>query len=59
MFEVGKVDDKGKQLINVTEKCLQNAIKICKPNEKFCNIGELSYHIEKKVLYFEMTFVFR
>ncbi|KAK2577219.1 hypothetical protein KPH14_003367 [Odynerus spinipes] len=41
MFEVGQSDFEGKRLIEITEICLQNAIKICKPNEKFCNIGNI------------------
>lgn len=39
MFEIGNVDDEGKQLIKATEICLDTAIKICKPNEKFTSIG--------------------
>lgn len=39
MYEIGKVDEKGKHLINVTEMCLKKAISICKPNEKLCSIG--------------------
>ncbi|KAJ8679945.1 hypothetical protein QAD02_015732 [Eretmocerus hayati] len=41
MYEVGKVDDEGKRLIDVTEICLMKAISICKPNERFCNIGNI------------------
>ncbi|OXU21017.1 hypothetical protein TSAR_011315 [Trichomalopsis sarcophagae] len=41
MFEVGNVDEEGKKLIEATEVCLQKAISICKPNEKFCNIGKV------------------
>jgi methionine aminopeptidase len=42
MFEVGNVDDKGKRLIEASEICLQKAIEICKPNESFCNIGNIN-----------------
>lgn len=42
MFEVGNVDEEGKKLIKATEVCLQKAISICKPNEKFCNIGKVA-----------------
>lgn len=41
MFEVGNVDDEGKRLINVAEICLNKGIEICKPDEKFCNIGNI------------------
>ncbi|KAH0953155.1 hypothetical protein HN011_006826 [Eciton burchellii] len=41
MFEVGEVDPEGKRLITVTELCLKSAIEICKPNEYFCNIGNV------------------
>ncbi|XP_014204393.1 methionine aminopeptidase 1D, mitochondrial [Copidosoma floridanum] len=41
MFEVGEVDDEGKRLIQVAEECLMTAIGICKPNEKFCSIGNI------------------
>lgn len=41
MFEVDQSDTQGKRLIEITEICLHNAIKICKPNEKFCNIGNI------------------
>ncbi|XP_076639161.1 methionine aminopeptidase 1D, mitochondrial isoform X1 [Colletes latitarsis] len=41
MFEVGECDEEGKKLINVTELCLRRAIDICKPNERFCNIGNI------------------
>ena len=40
MYEVGNVDEEGKKLINITETILMKAIDICKPDEKFCNIGE-------------------
>ncbi|KYQ56272.1 Methionine aminopeptidase 1D, mitochondrial [Trachymyrmex zeteki] len=41
MFQVGEVDSEGKRLITVTELCLKSAIEICKPNEHFCNIGNV------------------
>ncbi|XP_011689054.1 PREDICTED: methionine aminopeptidase 1D, mitochondrial [Wasmannia auropunctata] len=41
MFQVGEVDSEGKRLITVTELCLKSAIEICKPNERFCNIGNV------------------
>lgn len=41
MFEVGLVDQEGKRLITATEMCLKSAIEICKPDEHFCNIGNV------------------
>ncbi|KAK0175551.1 hypothetical protein PV327_009294 [Microctonus hyperodae] len=41
MFVVGEIDSEAKRLINITKSCLNAAIKICKPNENFCNIGNV------------------
>ncbi|XP_011642646.1 methionine aminopeptidase 1D, mitochondrial [Pogonomyrmex barbatus] len=41
MFQVGEVDSEAKRLIAITELCLKSAIEICKPNEPFCNIGNV------------------
>ncbi|XP_011500543.1 PREDICTED: methionine aminopeptidase 1D, mitochondrial [Ceratosolen solmsi marchali] len=41
MYEVGTVDSEGKQLIKAADICLQKAIAICKPNERFCSIGNI------------------
>ncbi|XP_043278935.1 methionine aminopeptidase 1D, chloroplastic/mitochondrial [Venturia canescens] len=41
MFKVGKIDSEADHLISVTELCLNKAISICKPGEKFCNIGKV------------------
>lgn len=41
MFEVGECEKEAKQLINITELCLQTAIDICKPNENFSSIGHI------------------
>lgn len=57
MFEVGKVDDGGKKLINVSEMCLKKAIEICKPNEKLCSIGKLSHFNSSKNKYKLFLFV--
>ncbi|XP_070528570.1 methionine aminopeptidase 1D, mitochondrial isoform X2 [Cardiocondyla obscurior] len=48
MFQVGEVDSEGKRLIRVTELCLKSAIEICKPNEHFCNIGNIIEEIANK-----------
>ncbi|XP_012216866.1 methionine aminopeptidase 1D, mitochondrial [Linepithema humile] len=48
MFQVGEVDPEGKRLITVTELCLKSAIEICKPNEHFCNIGNVIEETAKK-----------
>ncbi|CAG9766341.1 unnamed protein product [Ceutorhynchus assimilis] len=44
-FLIGNVDDEGKRLVEATEHCLDEAIKICKPGTYFRDIG---YFIEKK-----------
>lgn len=41
MYRVGSVDAEADRLIDVTEQCLSKAIGICKPNERFCNIGNV------------------
>ncbi|XP_020292192.1 methionine aminopeptidase 1D, mitochondrial isoform X2 [Pseudomyrmex gracilis] len=48
MFQVGNVDAEGKRLISVTELCLKSAIEICKPDEHFCNIGNVIEKIANK-----------
>ncbi|XP_032672480.1 methionine aminopeptidase 1D, mitochondrial [Odontomachus brunneus] len=48
MFQIGEVDSEGKQLIKITELCLKEAIQICKPNERFCNIGNVIEEIANK-----------
>lgn len=39
MFIAGNVDEKGRQLIGVTEECLHKAINLCGPGVPFCEIG--------------------
>ncbi|CAH0727434.1 unnamed protein product, partial [Brenthis ino] len=46
-FLVGDVDDRGLQLVNVTEECLNQAIQICGPGVPFCDIGFRIYRIAK------------
>ncbi|XP_059051265.1 methionine aminopeptidase 1D, mitochondrial isoform X1 [Achroia grisella] len=47
-FCVGNVDDPGKQLIAVTEECLEIAIKSCGPNVPFTEIGaSICQHAKK------------
>ncbi|XP_043464758.1 methionine aminopeptidase 1D, mitochondrial [Leptopilina heterotoma] len=48
MFQVGSVDSEGKRLISATEICLMEAIKICKPNENFKNIGSVIQETAEK-----------
>ncbi|EFN82565.1 methionine aminopeptidase 1D, mitochondrial isoform X2 [Harpegnathos saltator] len=48
MFQIGEVDSEGKRLITITELCLKEAIQICKPNERFCNIGNVIEEIANK-----------
>ncbi|XP_053975049.1 methionine aminopeptidase 1D, mitochondrial [Hylaeus volcanicus] len=52
MFEVDECDEEAKRLISVTELCLKHAINICKPNENFCNIGNIVQEIANKNEYF-------
>jgi methionyl aminopeptidase len=40
-FLIGNVDDFGRNLVSTTEICLNEAISICKPGRKFCDIGNL------------------
>ncbi|XP_066143073.1 methionine aminopeptidase 1D, mitochondrial isoform X1 [Euwallacea fornicatus] len=44
-FLIGHVDEEGKFLVEATELCLEEAIKICKPGVNFRDIGKL---IEEK-----------
>ncbi|XP_041975150.1 methionine aminopeptidase 1D, mitochondrial isoform X2 [Aricia agestis] len=46
-FLVGDVDDRGLQLVNVTEECLDQAIKLCGPDVPFCEIGFRIYQHAK------------
>ncbi|XP_078035721.1 methionine aminopeptidase 1D, mitochondrial [Augochlora pura] len=48
MFEVGECDKEAKQLISITELCLQTAINICKPNENFSSIGHVVEEMANK-----------
>ncbi|XP_034945490.1 methionine aminopeptidase 1D, mitochondrial [Chelonus insularis] len=41
MFVVVETDENANKLIKTVEKCLNAAIKICKPNEKFSSIGNI------------------
>ena len=45
MGMIGKVDQEIIDLIKVTQKMLYEAIKICKPGEKFSRIGEICQDI--------------
>ncbi|XP_068626347.1 methionine aminopeptidase 1D, mitochondrial [Battus philenor] len=47
-FLVGNVDDKGQQLVGITEECLDIAIKCCGPDVPFCHIGSVIYRHAKK-----------
>ncbi|XP_045448806.1 methionine aminopeptidase 1D, mitochondrial isoform X2 [Melitaea cinxia] len=47
-FLIGDVDDRGLELVNVTEDCLNEAIKICGPGVPFCDIGLRIHRIAKR-----------
>ncbi|KAL4712658.1 hypothetical protein ACJJTC_007955 [Scirpophaga incertulas] len=47
-FAVGNVDDRGLQLVRVTEECLSIAIKTCGPNVPFNEIGTKIHNHAKK-----------
>uniref|UniRef100_T1JFZ5 Methionine aminopeptidase n=1 Tax=Strigamia maritima TaxID=126957 RepID=T1JFZ5_STRMM len=47
-FMVGNVDDSGQKLVEVAEKCRDEAIKICRPGQRFSAIGKLINSIAKK-----------
>ena len=40
-FLVGNVDAKGRTLVAVTNECLERAIRICGPNQRFSAIGDI------------------
>jgi len=42
-YPVGEIDDDSKKLIHTTRKCLDEAIKICKPGALFRDIGKVMY----------------
>ncbi|XP_014223198.1 methionine aminopeptidase 1D, mitochondrial [Trichogramma pretiosum] len=48
MYEIGTVDEQGKDLIKIAKLCMQKGMDICKPNEKFCNIGTMIEETAKK-----------
>lgn len=39
-YPVGDVDEKGQNLIMIASQCLYAAIKVCHPNQSFCQIGK-------------------
>lgn len=41
MYPVGKISDDDAKLIETTRKCLDEAIKICKPGALFRDIGKV------------------
>ncbi|XP_073957845.1 methionine aminopeptidase 1D, mitochondrial isoform X2 [Choristoneura fumiferana] len=47
-FPVGKVDDRGLQLIEVTEECLNIAVKTCGPGVPFSEIGMMIFRHSRK-----------
>lgn len=50
-FLIGDVDDRGKELVQVTEECLDLAIKICGPDVPFNSIGSVVHkHASKNRL---------
>ena len=40
-YEIGKVDDKGQTLVNVTKNALEEAIRLCGPGVYFHEIGRV------------------
>ncbi|CAH2050594.1 unnamed protein product, partial [Iphiclides podalirius] len=47
-FLVGNVDDKGQELVRVTEECLELGIRCCGPDVPFCHIGSKIYRHAKR-----------
>lgn len=39
-YPVGKIDEESEKLIRVTRKCLDDAIKLCKPGTLFRDLGK-------------------
>jgi methionyl aminopeptidase len=48
-FEVGSVDERGKYLVHHNEQSLAEAIKVCRPGQKFNEIGKVISEYAKKV----------
>ena len=42
-YPVGTIDEESKKLIRTTRKCLDEAIKICKPGALFREIGKVMF----------------
>jgi methionyl aminopeptidase len=40
MYPVGKISEESQALIDTTRKCLDEAIKICKPGALFRDVGK-------------------
>lgn len=49
MFLVGNVDEKGRYLVHHNERALEEAIKICKPDQPFNEIGRVISEYAQKV----------
>ncbi|XP_072941177.1 methionine aminopeptidase 1D, mitochondrial isoform X2 [Epargyreus clarus] len=48
-FLVGDVDNKGLELVGITEECLDMAIKLCGPGVPFCSIGNtISKYVKRR-----------
>ena len=47
MAMIGTVDEEVQQLINVTQKCLYECIKLCKPGQNVNAIGKLCQYVIK------------
>ena len=44
-YLVGKVDENGKILVNVTKQCLEEAIAICGPGKHLKSIGKKIWYV--------------
>lgn len=42
-YAVGKIDEESAKLISTTRRCLDEAIKVCKPGALFRDIGKVMY----------------
>ncbi|XP_076324586.1 methionine aminopeptidase 1D, mitochondrial-like isoform X2 [Tachypleus tridentatus] len=40
-FGIGDVDEKGRNLMHVAQNCLNAAVTVCGPGQKFCEIGRI------------------
>jgi len=58
-YPVGEIDEQSKKLIETTRRCLDEAIKICKPGALFRDIGKVMSVFSLQAVTLEFTLVQR